>query len=283
MLWGNPNRGYQKINTLVLEKCHCQKKKQKKKTSKSWIKSAFCTKGLSISARKCHLNKWHNISSTYILPAWQSAPDQFNDSLWCTLPCSTELNAIIGSLSGFLGRYSFVPWYCFMVWNPATAPSSAHTRGECLSHRTSWVTVRRTDVINGSEQTPLPSKSHRHTLLNKRQTIHMHLCSPWHYICNTSPASPLSSVLSNFCGFIAWEMHSALLHPAPPSTTSILHLCSSTIKRLLSAVLSAIPPFLILQRSGRGKAARTLQIIISSFTSASLLSAVVFFWAVVLP
>lgn len=84
------------------------------------------------------------------------------------------------------------------------------------------MTVRHTDVSNSSEQTPLPSNSHRHTLLNKRQTIHTHLCSPWHYICNTSPLS--------FCPLqLLWLhcMRDALSFitppPTPPSTPHCLH------------------------------------------------------------
>lgn len=153
----------------MLEKCYCETNELEE------LNEVCMLRVLSISGRKCHLSKWHDSSSVGIHPACQSAPDQFSDSL---SSCGAELNGIIGRLSGFLGRYSFAPWYQLHVaWNPATAPrvhTHTLTGGECLSHWTSWVTVRRTDVSNGSEQTPLPSNSHRHTLLNKRQTTHTH-------------------------------------------------------------------------------------------------------------
>lgn len=200
------------------------------------IETTWCATGISFLAKECNLSKWHNPSSVCIHPAWQSVPDQFSDSLSCTSVRSTELNGIIGRLSGFLGRCSSVPWYRSVVWNLDLAPAPHCTHpfmeGECLSCwrqqrlRANSTAIELTQA-HTSEQTPDDAHALVLTPGITFVTLHPPFC-PLHLLWLHCRRDALSFIT----------------HPSlHPYTTSILHLCSSTIKRLLLAILPAILPF----------------------------------------
>lgn len=179
------------------------------------IETTWCATGISFLARECNLSKWHNTSSVCIHPAWRSAPDQFSDSLSRTSPRSTELNGIIGRLSGFLGRCSFVPWYRSVVWNPAP-PHCTHPlmEGEylcCWRQQRLWANSTAIELTQAHTFEQTPDDAHALVLTPGITFVTLH---------------PPPFVLSTCCGSIAREMHSALLrtHPStptpPPSCTS---------------------------------------------------------------
>lgn len=147
---------------------------------------------------------------------------------------------------------------------------------ECLSHWTIWVTVRRTDVSNGSEQTPLPStRTDTHFWTNARR--YTRTCVHPGIIFVTLHQPPLSLRSSPIAVASLHERCTQLYytpHPPPPPSCTSAHPPQKDFCQLYSK-LYLLFWYCNTYESGRGRAARKLQIIINTFTSASLLSAVV--------
>lgn len=195
------------------------------------IETTWCATGISFLARECNLSKWHNTSSVCIHPAWQSAPDQFSDSLSRTSLRSTELNGIIGRLSGFLGRCSFVPDTA--PWCGTQPPPPLHTP----------LYGRRVPLLLTSATALSKLHCHRthtgaHFWTNARRCART--CThPRHYICNTSPpllSSPLAvAPLQERCTQLYYApipppLHH--LHPAP----LLIHHKKTSVGRIISYI-----------------------------------------------
>lgn len=177
--------------------CYCQvtSRKRWKKKSLYCVLRVFSFHG---RITKCHFNKQHNISSVSIHSAWYStsqARDQFCDSLHAS-PHHT-------------GGKKWINWVS-LGWRMLRAPFSA-----CLMEA-EWLFNR---VTSAKALCKLPSSPNTYAHIWTYGAFCTHAHVTLIFVALHQP--PLSLLPPpNCCSFIPGEMHSALLHPLPPSSTS---------------------------------------------------------------